>query len=194
MDRIRRRLKDWVVAKAESKAGAFWLSIFSFAESSFFPVPPDFLLIAILLAKQERRWFFYSLLTTVTSVLGGLLGYFIGFAFFDIFGQRIIDFYNLQEKVDSLARLFSEHAFFSIFAAAFTPIPYKVFTISAGFFKVGLPVFILASILGRGGRFFAIGLALRFWGPQIARLLYKYFNLFSIAAIVVIGLFVYLIF
>ncbi|HXK35043.1 MAG TPA: VTT domain-containing protein [Candidatus Paceibacterota bacterium] len=194
MDHLRRRLKEWVIAKAESKTGTFWLILFSFAESSFFPIPPDFLLIAILLAKQERRWFFYSLITTIASVLGGLFGYLIGFAFFEFAGQKLIDLYNLQDKVDYVAGLFQQNAFFTILVAAFTPIPYKVFTISAGLFSISLPIFIIASIIGRGGRFFAVGLALRFWGPQIAHLLYKYFNFFSIIAVIIIGLLIYFVF
>src|SRR3989344_167097 len=194
MNRIKEKLKNWLIEKSQTKSAPFWLGLLSFAESSFFPIPPDFLLIPILLAKQEKRWFFYSLLTTITSVIGGLFGYLIGFAFFELIGQKLVGLYELQDKVEYVGTLFKDNAFFAILTAAFTPIPYKVFTISAGLFKIDLPTFILASIVGRGGRFFAEGFALFLFCPRIAQVVYKYFNIFSIIAIVIIGLLISLVF
>jgi len=194
MNNFKERLKNWVIAKAESLQSSFWLFLLSFAESSFFPIPPDFLLIAILLAKQERKWLFYSFLTTIASVLGGIFGYLIGFAFFRIFGQKIINLYHLQNEFTKVGELFQQNAFFTILVAAFTPIPYKVFTIAAGLFKIDFSAFVFASLFGRAGRFLAEGAFLYFFGPKIASLIYKYFNIFSIIVVILIGLLIYFVF
>ena len=135
---------------------------------------------------------YFAFLTTFFSILGGIFGYFLGLFFFDIFGQKIISFYSLQSEFESLKNLFEKANFWTIFAAAFTPIPYKIFTLSAGFFSVNFLTFLLASILGRATRFFAVAFILKLFGQKIADILYKYFNLFSIFIILILILFLIL--
>jgi len=185
------RIRNWAVRHAEGPHARFWLSALSFSEASFFPIPPDIILIAILLANKARQWLYHVLLTVGFSVLGGIAGYGIGFFFFDVFGDPIISFYGLEEEFFSLKNVFDETVFWTIFAAAFTPIPYKIFTITAGLFSVNFFVFITASILGRGIRFFVIGFVLKLYGNRIADVLYKYFNIFSLAILILLVIFVY---
>jgi len=191
LNNTRDRIRGWAIRHAEGKHAKFWLSVLSFSEASFFPIPPDVLLIAILLANKARKWFYYVFLTSVFSVLGGILGYGLGFFFFDVFGEFIISFYGLEEEFIGLKEVFGENTFWAIFAAAFTPIPYKIFTISAGLFNVNFFAFIVASVLGRSIRFFAVGFILKFYGEKVAGVLYKYFNIFSLAVLVLLILVVY---
>ena len=176
LERVRDNIREWSVRHARGPRAAFWLGAVSFAEASFFPVPPDVLLMAILVAGERAKWFFYSLVTTLSSVAGALFGYAIGFAFFAAFGERIIEWYGLEESVREVADLFAAYSFATVFFAAFTPIPFKVFTIVAGVFRIDLAVFVLASLLGRGIRFFALGYALKLYGGYIGNALYTYFN------------------
>ncbi|PCI21384.1 cytochrome B [Candidatus Wolfebacteria bacterium] len=185
-------IKEWALAHAKGPFSTFWLALFSFAESSFFPIPPDAIMIAILLLKQQAKWIYYATITTVFSVAGGLFGYLIGFLFFEAVGGSIVSFYNLESHLATVASFFSNNAFFTIFLAAFTPIPYKVFTISAGLFKIDIFIFIIASILGRAIRFFAIAYFVKLYGKRIASVLYKYFNVVSIAVVIIIGVIIYL--
>jgi membrane protein YqaA with SNARE-associated domain len=191
LDNTRDRIRDWTLMHAEGPHSLFWLSLLSFSEASFFPVPPDVLLIAILLANKARRWVSYAALTTIFSVLGGLLGYAIGFFFFDFFGDAIVSFYHLGKEFLHLQSVFANTAFWTIFAAAFTPIPYKIFTITAGLFSVNFFVFLAASVLGRGIRFFAIGFILKLYGEKISGALYKYFNIFSLAVLGILVILIY---
>ncbi|MBU0723237.1 DedA family protein [Patescibacteria group bacterium] len=175
----RDQIRDWTVRHAEGAHAQFWLIVFSFAEASFFPIPPDILLIAILLTNSAQ-WIWYCLVTTLSSVAGGIFGYVIGYFFFVFVGKPLIAFYNLEVAVAQVGILFSDNAFWTIFFAAFTPIPFKVFTIVAGLFHINFGIFLTASLLGRGMRFFAIGYLLRRFGKKISVLLYKYFNIFSL--------------
>lgn len=189
---IKDSLVAWTVRHAEGKNAKWWLFILAFAESSFFPIPPDVLLGAILMTRERVRAFFYATVTTVGSVLGGLFGYAIGYFFFQTVGVWLVGVYHLESQMESVRVLFADNAFFAIFVAAFTPIPYKVFTIAAGLFSINLPVFIIASILGRGGRFFAVAGVMRFFGGHIARIAYQYFNLISLLVALVIGVLSYI--
>jgi len=184
-------IRDWAVKHAEGPHAKYWLSAMSFSEASFFPVPPDILLIAILLANKARNWAQHAFLTTIFSVLGGVLGYAIGFFFFSAFGDTIISFYGLEDQFTQLKSIFDQTTFWTIFAAAFTPIPYKIFTITAGLFSVNFLMFLAASILGRGIRFFAIGFILKLYGDKISGVLYKYFNIFSLAVLVIFVILAY---
>jgi len=163
----------------------------SFAESSFFPVPPDVLLVAILMTKERARAFYYATITTAGSVLGGLLGYAIGYFLFQTVGVWLVDIYHLETEMITVQKLFANNAFFAIFVAAFTPIPYKVFTIAGGLFGISVPTLIIASILGRGGRFFAVATVMKYFGGHIARVFYEYFNLISFAVVIVLGVILY---
>lgn len=184
-------LRDWTVKRAEGKNAKWWLFGVAFAESSFFPIPPDFFLIAILMTQERVKAFFYAGLTTVGSVLGGMFGYVIGFFFFKTVGVWMIGVYHLEEQVLVVQKLFAENAFFAIFTAAFTPIPYKVFTIAAGLFNINVVTFIVASILGRGGRFFLVAIVMRYFGKHFADVLYRYFNIITIVVTLLLGFVVY---
>lgn len=184
-------LTAWAVRHAEGRHAKWWLFGVSFAESSFFPIPPDVLLVAILMTKERVRAFYYASITTVGSVLGGLFGYAIGYFFFQTVGVWVVNTYHLETQMVTVQKLFADNAFFAIFVAAFTPIPYKVFTIAGGLFSISIPTFIIASILGRGGRFFAVATVMKYFGGHIARMFYEYFNLISFVIVAIIGIILY---
>ncbi len=194
LDNTKESVRKWAIRHAEGKHAKLWLSVLSFSEASFFPIPPDVLLIAILLANKARRWFYYAFITSIFSVLGGVFGYGIGYFFFGVFGSHIISFYGLQKEFISIKSVFNETTFWAIFAAAFTPIPYKIFTITAGLFNVNFIIFLIASVLGRSIRFFAISIILRLYGPKISNVLYKYFNIFSFIFVLLLIIFTYILF
>lgn len=181
------RLRSWTLNWANSKHSAAALFSLAFAESSFFPVPPDVLLIGVL-AINSKRWWHYALVCTLGSVAGGMFGYFIGWALFEAIGKRIVDFYNLHAAVDAIGIKYGQHSFLTVFTAAFTPIPYKLITITAGLFKISFFSLVTASIIGRGARFFMIAFALKLFGAKINNLVIKYFNVVSLAAAVVVVL------
>ncbi|MBI4120897.1 MAG: DedA family protein [Parcubacteria group bacterium] len=170
------RFHAWFLKHAQGKHAQVWLAFLSFIESIFFPVPIAFFLIAVLMA-DATRWVYFSLLTTVTSVLGGLGGYAVGFFLFDLVGAPLIALYGLEEAFTKAGELFADNAFLALFTAAFTPIPFKIFTIAGGFFKINLITFVAASFVGRGLQFFAIGLFMRLWGKKATELAYRYFNI-----------------
>ncbi|RMG04019.1 MAG: DedA family protein, partial [Nitrospirae bacterium] len=149
-----KRLYNWVLHWADTPYGTPALFLLAFAEASFFPVPPDVLLIVLSLSRRKRA-FRYALVCTIGSVLGGLFGFFIGHNFWNI-GKGILLNYVDASVIESVREYFIRYEAWAIGIAGFTPIPYKVFTISAGFFRVNLPVFIVASALSRGARFFAV--------------------------------------
>ncbi len=173
------KIKNWLIKNSDRKISRILLRVISFTESSFFPIPPDPFLAAIILVKP-KKWFKFFLDVTIFSVLGGILGYLIGYWFFDFFGPQIINFYNFQEEFDQIKTFFAQYGFWSVFLAAFTPIPYKVFTISAGLLGLNLIAFIIASILGRGLRFLIVSLLFRYIGQKYSELIFKYFNLISL--------------
>ena len=173
------RLKKWILNWKNSPYAPWALFSLALAESSFFPIPPDVLLIAIL-ALNFNRWKIYAFLTLLGSLAGGILGYYLGWGFFSLFGQKIIDFYHLQSAMEAVGLKYHQNSFLTVFTAAFTPIPYKLITISAGVFKIDFWTFILASIIGRGARFFAVAYIMKLSGPKVERILEKYFNLASL--------------
>lgn len=177
---IFKKLYDWTLHLARKKHASSALFGVAFIESSFFPVPPDVLLIAMVVA-DKMKWLRYALICTAGSVLGALLGYFIGWGLYETVGKLIVDTYNLHAVVELIGRKYSENAFMTVFTAAFTPIPYKAITITAGLFKISLPVLIAASMIGRAGRFFIVAGVLRIFGKTIANSIEKYFNILSIA-------------
>ena len=148
-----RRLYDWCVDTAGKPHAAWVLGAVSFAESSFFPVPPDIMLIPMSLARPERAWFFAAI-CTVTSVAGGLLGYFIGAALYDTAGQWLIHLYGYGDKVEAFRAAYAQYGSLIILLKGLTPIPYKIVTITSGFAGFNLGLFIVLSIITRGARFF----------------------------------------
>jgi membrane protein YqaA with SNARE-associated domain len=173
---IKIKILDLLYKEEDSlKRSNFLMGALSFAESSFFPIPPDFFIFPLVMRKPER-WFKMALIVTISSVVGGLFGYLIGFVFFEFLGKPLIAFYHLENQIQVVGNLFKQNAFLAIFTAAFTPIPYKVFTIAGGLFQINLFSFVIASILGRGGRFFAVSYASKFFGKRFGEVAIKYFN------------------
>jgi membrane protein YqaA with SNARE-associated domain len=174
-----RKLYGWVLTWAHKKYSSFALFALAFAESSFFPIPPDVLQLALSVSKPKKS-FIYALISSVGSVLGGIFGYFIGFFLFDSVGSYIINSLGYQAQFNAVGELYRYYAFPTILASAFTPIPYKVFTIAAGFWQVGLYPLIIASLIGRSARFFLVATLIYFFGPKIKEFIDKYFNILSI--------------
>ena len=171
-----RRLYNWVLGWANTKYGVPALAIVSFAESSFFLVPPDPLLMALSLGKPKRA-FWYALVCSVMSVLGGIFGYFIGWALWGLMSSFFLTYVFSPEAFDFVRAQYEQNAFLAILGAAITPIPYKVFTVSAGVFHINLLYLILASAIGRSARFFLEAGLVYFFGERIRNFIDKYFNL-----------------
>jgi len=185
--KIHRRLFDWVMHWAETPYGTWALFLLAFSESSFFPIPPDLLLIALCISKP-RRSFYYALITSLASITGGMLGYAIGHFGYETLGRPIVELYSAQNSWDKVKVLFETYDAWAIGIAGFTPIPYKIFTIASGAFKINFWVFIAASIIGRSARFFLVGGLIRAFGPKIKEYLDKYFNLLSILFVILLVL------
>jgi membrane protein YqaA with SNARE-associated domain len=183
--RYLKRLYDWVLHWAETPYALPALFVLAFAESSFFPVPPDVLLITLAISIP-RRAFGYALVCTLGSVLGGMFGYFIGLKLIDTIGMPIIRFYGAMDKYEYIQSLYMRYDAWAVGIAGFTPIPYKVFTIAAGAFKISFPVFVLASIAGRAGRFFLVAALIYRFGPPIRDFIDRYFNLLTIVFLVLL--------
>ena len=180
-----KRLYLWVLSWAESTYGTYALAVLAFIESSFFPIPPDVLQIALSISKPKRSYW-YAFIALLFSVLGGILGYFIGLFLFESVGRVIIQSLGYEQQFALVGELFKENAFLAIFAAALTPIPYIVFTIAAGVWQVGLFPLIMASILGRGLRFFAVAVLTYFLGERVKVFIDKYFNWLSVGLLILI--------
>lgn len=172
-----RRLYDWVLHWADTPYGPWALAILAFAEASFFPIPPDPLLMVLCLGAVKRSLRFAAI-TTAASVLGGVLGYFLGAAAWQVLGDFFFAYVPgvTPAAFEGIQELYIRYDFWAVFLAGLTPIPYKVFTLSAGVFGINFPIFLLASILSRGLRFFVVaGLIYRFGSP-VSRFIDRYFN------------------
>jgi membrane protein YqaA with SNARE-associated domain len=190
MMKLIKRLYDWVLHWAETPYGIPALFILAFAESSFFPVPPDVLLIALAISIPKKSWKFAAI-CSVGSVLGGIVGYGIGLYGYEAIGQPIVNFYHGQPVMDKVQLWYEQYGFFGILIAAITPIPYKVFTIASGVFNFDFTSFVTASIIGRSTRFFVVAGLIWKFGPAIKSFIDKYFNLLMWAfMILLIGGFV----
>jgi|TARA_B110000438_G_scaffold238380_1_gene236150 membrane protein YqaA with SNARE-associated domain len=174
-----RKLYDWVLHWATTRYAIPVLFVISFVESSFFPIPPDILLIAMVIAAPAG-WVRLALICSIGSVLGGMFGYLIGYQFMDLIGNRIVEFYHFQEKWGKIGVLYDKYDVWAVIVAGFTPLPYKVFTLSAGAFKINFSTFVLASAVSRAARFFLVAALLYKFGPPFKVLIEKYFNLFTI--------------
>jgi len=166
------KLYEWVYGLAEHPKAPWWLGGLSFAESSFFPIPPDVILAPMVVARRSHAWWF-ALITTVASVAGGVAGYFVGVFFFEIIGQPLIEFYHAEEKFAAVKAMFDKYGFWIVFIAGFTPIPYKLFTITAGVTSLAFAPFVIASLIGRGARFFLVAGLIRFGGAPFEAWLRK---------------------
>mgnify|MGYP000011651297 CR=1 FL=1 len=180
-----KKLYNWVLSWAHRKYSSVALFVLAFSESSFFPVPPDVLQIALSVSRPKKS-FYYALISSIGSVLGGILGYFIGLFLFDTIGSFIINTLGYQAQFDAVGDLYKSYSFLAILVSAFTPIPYKVFTIAAGFWQVGLLPLIAASAIGRSARFFIVATLIYFFGPKIKEFIDKYFNILTIIFIILL--------
>ncbi|MGY3031667.1 membrane protein YqaA with SNARE-associated domain [Bradyrhizobium sp. USDA 4354] len=183
-----KRIYDWCIDAAHKPYALWIMGIVSFAESSFFPVPPDVMLIPMSLARPQRAWV-YATVCTVTSVVGGIVGYAIGALLFDSVGQWLIQVYGLGGKVDAFRASYAEWGAIIILLKGLTPIPYKLVTITSGFAGYNIVLFILCSIVARGGRFFVVAILLNRYGDWIRVRIEKHLGLWVAigAAVLVLG-------
>jgi membrane protein YqaA with SNARE-associated domain len=179
------KLYDWAEHWSQTHYGPIALFILAFIESSVFPVPPDVLLIALVLLNP-KIWWYFAIICTAGSVIGGLFGYWIGYALWEAVGNFFLTYVFSAEAFQKVQHLYQQYDFWAVFAAAFTPIPYKVFTIAAGVFDLSIPHFTLASLTGRGGRFFLVAAILRIFGPKVKPFIEKYFNIISVVFLVLL--------
>ncbi len=181
-----RKLYFWTLHWADTKYALPALVVMSFAESSFFPIPPDVLLMAMCFARPQK-WVLYSAWCTVASVAGGVFGWFLGWGFWEMTKNFFFDVVPgfTPEVFAKVQQLYESNAFLAIITAALTPIPYKVFTVAAGVFAISIPTLVVASIAGRGARFFLVGGVIRFFGPKAKPFLEKNFEL---ATVLLLGL------
>ena len=184
-----RRLYDWCVDAAGKPHAAWVLGAISFAESSFFPVPPDIMLIPMSLARPDRAWFFAAI-CTVTSVAGGLLGYFIGAVLYDTAGQWLIHLYGYGDKVEAFRAAYALWGAWIILLKGLTPIPYKIVTITSGFAGYNFALFVVLSVITRGARFFLLAALLNRFGEPARHIIEKRLGLWTLllAAMLVIGI------
>ncbi|KQT20487.1 MAG: YqaA family protein [Bradyrhizobium sp.] len=181
-----KRIYDWCIDAAHKPYALWIMGIVSFAESSFFPVPPDVMLIPMSLARPQRAWL-YAAVCTVTSVLGGIVGYAIGALLFDSVGQWLIQVYGLADKVDAFRASYAEWGAVIILLKGLTPIPYKLVTITSGFAGYNIILFILCSIVARGGRFFVVAILLNRYGDWIRVRIERHLGLWvALGAIVLV--------
>lgn len=174
---------DWMMEKAAHRHAVWWLAAISFIESSIFPIPPDLMLIPMVLAAPTR-WFRLALVCTVSSVIGGYLGYAIGYYFMDSVGAAILAAFHLTEKFAAFKPLVDEYGVWVIIVKGATPIPYKLITIAAGAFHFDLAHFTFASIIARGMRFFLVAVLLWQFGPPIRHFVETRLKLVTTALVV----------
>lgn len=180
-----RRLYHWVLGWADRPGGPAALFGIAVAEASFFPIPPDVLLIPLAIGKPRRAWWFAGL-CTAGSVLGAAGGYAIGAGLYETLGEPIIQFYGYSAEYAELGQLYDRNLALTLGTAGFTPIPFKVFTIAAGGFDVAFPAFLAVSAVSRGARFFLVAGLIRAFGPQIRGFIERHFNWLSVALAVAI--------
>ena len=174
-----KRTYNWTLEKAQHKNAKWYLSLISFVESSFFPIPPDILLIPMALASKANA-LFYAFICTLFSVLGGILGYAIGYFFYNSVGIYIVEFYHLENSFNIFEDYYKEFGILIVLGAGITPFPYKFITIASGVFGLNIFLFIIVSIIGRGLRFYLIAILLYFFGKKIKLIIDKYFNVLTI--------------
>jgi len=164
-----RKCYCWIISWAERENAVFFLFFLAVAEASFFPIPPDVLLIALGIAvpKKSFRW---ASVCLAGSVIGGILGYGLGYYFMAVIGDRILEFYHLMDRYSEVQALYRQYDAWAVAAGGFTPLPYKLFTITAGAFKINFLIFIAASLISRGLRFYMVAGAIYLFGPKV-----KYF-------------------
>jgi membrane protein YqaA with SNARE-associated domain len=180
-----RRLYNWVLSLAHSKHSVTALFFLSVLESCIVPIAPDVLMIALILEKRKHVWF-YAIITTIGSVIGGMIAYAIGATLWEFVAPFFLTHVFSVKTFNEVEKLYLDWGFWAVFIAAFTPIPYKVFTIAAGVFRIPFFMFVLASLFGRAGRFFLVAALLWAYGPPVKRFIDKYFNLLTLVFVVLL--------
>ncbi|MDX2203464.1 MAG: YqaA family protein [Hyphomicrobiaceae bacterium] len=176
---------DWMIRTASHKNAPRALAAVSFAESSFFPIPPDVMLIPMILADRSKAWW-YATLATIASVIGGIAGYAIGYYVFEYIGEPILRVYGYGAKFEEAKHLFNEWGVWILVAKGWTPFPYKILTISAGAFHMALLPFIVASIITRAMRFYLVATLLYFFGEPIRQFIETRLSLVTTAFVVLL--------
>lgn len=177
-----------ILAWAKHKHAERYLAGVSFAESSFFPIPVDVMLAPMVLADKEKAWRLAAI-TTIMSVIGGMFGYLIGAFFFDAYGDQILNYFHAQDTFESIKAKYSAHGILIILLAGFTPIPYKIFTITSGVLGIAFLPFVCLSLVGRGARFFLVAGLVRLGGDKLEETIHKQVELlgWGTLALVAIG-------
>ena len=184
-----RRVYNWCIRSAGKPHASWLLGAISFAESSFFPIPPDTMLIPMSLARPDKAWF-YATLCTITSVAGGLLGYLIGAALYDTVGHWLIQLYGYGDRVESFREAYARWGAWIILLKGLTPIPYKIVTITSGFAGYNVFLFVLFSIVARGMRFYMLAFLLSRYGMQARAIIEERLGLWVTlgAVVLVVGI------
>ena len=176
-----RKLYKNLLSAARHRHANKYLAVVAFSESSFFPIPPDVMLIPMVLAKPND-WWRIALTCTLFSVIGGIAAYFVGFFLFQLVALPLLEFYNYQDKILEFNEMYHNWGGWVVFLAGLTPFPYKIITIASGMTQLNLALFIALSVLSRGLRFFAVSVLLYHFGDRIRALLEKYFGLITLLA------------
>lgn len=174
---------DLALRWARHKHATKYLGGLSFAESVFFPIPPDVMLAPMSLSQPKQAWRF-ALITTFASVLGGIAGYWLGYFAFDVWLSPLIEQWGYTHKIDTAMQWFTDYGVWVVFLAGFSPIPYKIFTVSAGFLQLAFFPFLLASAVGRGARFFLVAGLMRWGGEKMENTLRKYVEILGWAVVI----------
>jgi len=180
-----RRLYDWTMNAASHKNAPAGLFAVSFIESSFFPIPPDVMLIPMILAQRAKAWLFAAI-ATLGSVIGGIFGYAIGYFVFESIGVPILNFYGLTDAFQEFAAKYNEWGAWIVFIAGVTPFPYKVITIASGATQLNIVIFMVASILARGLRFYVVAALLYWFGPPIREFIERRLGLVAVVFVVLL--------
>lgn len=180
-----RGLYNWTMRLAARPNAELWLALVAFCESSFFPIPPDVVAVPMVLANRDNAYRL-ALISTVASVLGGILGYAIGYALFETVGKQLIAFYGYSSGFEEFHALYAKYGAWVILVKGFTPIPFKLVTIASGVARYNFPLFVLLSIITRGARFFLIAWLLRRYGAPIQTFIDKRLNLVAALLLVLI--------